>query len=248
MKRWLGSALWLFAACAGTETGNPSFTGALGYDAYSSSSKIALQGSALEGTDALEVQSAWLVLGNVSFVTQAECPSKAPVEHPVPGIGAGDHVAGQAPQSELMLDSGRYCAVLLPIAPADSVKPDIPAELVGHSLWVRGRLPDGRAFELRSALDRALSLRAAENFELDAAHPDVVIGFDVGIWLEGIDTLQVEADADGSILADETHNPELLDRFESQVLKGVGLFRDRDGDGLMDASPTLLARGTPETD
>jgi hypothetical protein len=115
--------------------------------------------------------------------------------------------------------------------------------LRGHSLLVSGRLADGRHFELRSALQRELVLRGDQDFELDGTHPGVLVGFDVALWLAGLDWDGADVDDDGDIIADETHNAALLEGFERQFAHGVSLFRDDDRDGLLDPEPVPLAHG-----
>ncbi|MET0389999.1 MAG: hypothetical protein ABW321_28760 [Polyangiales bacterium] len=236
---WLSGVL---AACAGTETGNPSFDGTIGYDAYSSTTSVALADSALTNA-AVTVDTTWLVLGPLGFLPSQSCANPDKVQTPVPGLGAGDHVGGQAPPTPYALESGLYCGARLPLIHSSDAPSDAPA-LVNHSLLVRGRLADGRTFELRSALREALSLDATEAFTLDAEQAGVLVGFDVGVWLDGLPWDQATAGSDGKIVADETQNTALLERFEARLPAGVALFRDRDRDGLIDDQPIELARGS----
>jgi hypothetical protein len=243
--RALGLALWL-AACAGTETGNPSFDGSLGYDAYTSQPKLVALQSA--GEDAqLVVESAWLVLGDVRFAPRADgkaCDADSASDGPsVPGLGAGDHAATQAPVSPVELSDGRYCGVHLPLQSASELPSAAPPELRGHSLLLLGETRDGRPFRIASALRTELDLRAeADGFELDAERPGVLIGFDVASWLAELDWSQAELDADDRIVVDAEHNALLLAEFEAQFARGVALFRDADGDGLFDAEGSAIAR------
>jgi hypothetical protein len=245
VKRLAWVVCWL-TACAGTETGNPSFRGSLGYDAYSSAPDIAVLQSALTGGQAaaIEVQSAWLVLGDVRFIDQAACSanmSGARV-HDVRGLGAGDHAATQAPPTSFELESGRYCGARLQLLRSDTAPAGGPDELAGHSMLIRGLLRDGRRFELRSAFRPELFLRASNaGFELDSQQSGVLIGFDVAAWLDELDWSDREVDTNGVVLADETHNRALLEAFESRVPAGITLFRDADRDGLLDAQPVPLA-------
>jgi hypothetical protein len=242
-------ALWLLSclcvACAGTETGNPSFAGSLGYDAYSSAPSVALQSVALSGTtqDVTEVQSAWLVLGDVSFLADGPCITYGAINAPVPGLGAGDHVSSQAPPTSFELESGRYCGARVPLFASEETSGDTPPDLSGHSLMLSGKLGDGRSFELRSTRQAPLVLRATRAFELDQRASGVLIGFDVAHWLEDLPWGDAESDDAGVIAIDEGHNAELLRGFEHKLPGGVSLFRDLDGDGLLDEHPTLLATG-----
>jgi hypothetical protein len=246
VKQWSWLlACCLFAGCAGTETGNPSFDGALGYDAYSSAPRVALQQSELSARDPVtDVQATWLVLGDVSFLGDAHCETARPVAAPaVPGLGADDHVGSQAQPTPFELGSGYYCGVRLPLLQTESV-PGAPSELTGHSLMLAGQLEDGRAFELLSRWSDVLVLRAQQGFQLDAAQPDVLIGFDLAHWLDGLDWNAAQIDDSGKIVVDDTHNTELLSAFEQRLPGGVALFRDSDGDGMLDHDPVELARGS----
>lgn len=247
MRRfWCLLWCWLSVACVGTETGNPSFDGSLGYDAYSSAESVSLAASSLAGAVQADVESTWLVLGKVSFVpkTGASCAvsSSADSGPSAPGLGAGDHVKTQAPPTQLALVSGLYCGVKLALDRSPANTKDIPADLIEHSLLVQGRLDDGRSFELLSALEAELPLRSdtSDGFELDADRAGVLIGFDLASWLEGLPWRNA-TDTDGKIVADAAHNPALLAEFEKRLPTGISLFRDADGDGKLDADRVRLA-------
>lgn len=230
-------------ACAGTETGNPSFVGTLGYDAYSGAPSVVGLSMALSAAEdaPLVVDSAWLVLGDVQLRAGADCAA-ARVE--IDGLGAGDHASGQAPPTEFASEPGRFCGVELPFAPpAGGLPEDAPGSLQSESVLVLGQLPDGRAFEVHSALNERLSLRAtAGDFVLDSKHRSVVIGFDVARWLAEL-SWDTAVTTDGSVIVSASSNPELLDQFEAAVPGGVTLFRDHDSDGELDSDPEPLAVG-----
>jgi len=237
---------WLAGGCTGTETGNPSFSGRLGYDAYSSAPGVVALSAALSGenerepSSELSVANAWLVLGDVELLEGAECASQGAHVH---GLGAGDHAAGQAPSTEFELTAGRYCGVRLPLQVGGS---DIPAEapesLHAESVVLRGQLADGRAFELHSRLQEELVLRATDgDFAIDGAHAAVVIGFDVASWLGGLSWQDADVASDGTVWVDADRNPDLLAQFEAALPDGVALFSDADADGLLDAEPMQLA-------
>ena len=234
---------WL-AGCAGTETGNPSFVGKLGYDAYTSAPSVvglsmALQGS---GDSLLTVDNAWLVLGDIELQSGADCNAK---HVDIEGLGAGDHAAGQAPPTEFAGEPGKYCGVRLPLAPSDELPDGAPDSLQTESVFVRGKLPDGRAFEIHSALQESLNLRAtAGDFALDSNHRSVVIGFDVAHWLSEL-SWDDATTFDGSVIVSVLSNRELLEQFEAALPSGVALFRDHDDNGEMDSDPEELAVTKP---
>jgi hypothetical protein len=229
---------WL-TACAGTETGNPSFVGKLGYDAYTSAPAVVGLSMALQGSDdsLLTVDNAWLVLGDVELQSGVDCDA----QHDIEGLGAGDHAAGQAPPTEFASEPGKYCGIRLPFAPSAMLPDGAPASLTTESVLVAGKLPDGREFEIHSKLQESLSLRAtAGEFVLDSKHRSVVIGFDVAHWLSQL-SWDNATTSDGSVIVSESSNRELLEQFEAALPTGVALFRDHDDNGEMDSDPEELA-------
>ena len=237
---WMLHASLLCAAwsgCAGTETGNPSFTGSLGYDAYSSRpDQVALRATAITRVD-----SAWFVLGDVDFATTDECQAMNAAEAHAEGLGPGDHAATQAPPTRFEFGEGNYCQVQLPFEKAAPPPAGAPAELAGQSILIRGALPDGRKFELASTYSGTVRIEApsAPGFVLDEAQPAVVLGFDLATWLGSVEW----PSGSGDVRIDATNNEPLLRAFEARIARGVALFRDEDGDGELDIDPIELARG-----
>ncbi|HKU42582.1 MAG TPA: hypothetical protein VJR89_30700 [Polyangiales bacterium] len=237
--RVLGLGLW-WMGCAGTETGNPSFDGTLGYDAYSSQpAQVALQ--AAQSDAAVVVDAAWLVLGDVRFDGPSGCAETVTAHVDVPGLGAGDHAGTQAPASHAEFTSGRYCRVHLPLQPPAQPPAGAPAQLAGHSMLITGK-QRGEAFRIASALTTPVTLQASDaaGFELDDAQAGVLLGFDVSVWLEDLRWADAPRDESGTRVID-ANAPELLRAFEAHVAEGVKLFRDRDGDGLLDVERQELA-------
>jgi hypothetical protein len=243
-----GTALvWsiLLGACAGTETGNPSFDGSLGYEAYSSAPRVAALTRSDPEPQALRVDHAWLVLGDVELLQGDACGSM-PADGPrIPGLGVGDHAGGHATATRFELAPGQYCGARLPFSLAgDRLPTQAPDSLHAESIELHGELPDGRAFELRSSLQTSVLLRAHDaNFALDGAHAGVLIGFDVAKWLGELDWTQASADEQGRVLVSAEKNAELLRAFEQELPRGIALFRDSDGDGMLDADHTPIADG-----
>jgi hypothetical protein len=247
LLRLLRCVACLLAGCTGgTETGNPSFEGSLGFDAYTSAPSVIALPSALtqSAQTATQIESTWLVLGDVGFVPQEHCAADAAAQH-AQGIGAGDHVGSQAPPEAFELASGRYCGVSLAMLLSERAPTNGPGELVGHSMLIAGTLSDGRAFELLSALRAELFLRSgdAAGFELDAQSSAVLLGFDVAAWLDALPLDSAQVDDDGTVIIDASHNSDVLGSFERQVASGITLFRDLDRDGMLDANPQPLAHG-----
>lgn len=237
----MASALALAAVgCAGTETGNPSFDGSVGYDAYSSApGVVALPAGLARQASQVELDHAWLVLGDVELIAAGHCDANDG-EAQVPGLGAGDHAGGQAPATHSEMSSGFYCGARLPFVNGSASAPAAaPSSVRDHAIVLDGVLSDGRKFELQSADASEVFVRASgPGFAMDAAHPGVVFGFDVAKWLGELDWSSAPGDA---VMIDADHDPELLQAFEARLASGVSLFRDDDQDGVLDADPVLLA-------
>ncbi len=250
--KWLASLLLLWSCsqgCAGTETGNPSFDGSLGYDAYSSSpARVALRTEPPEDEGAVRVDSAWLVLGPVRFAKQGQCEADLSFEYEVEGLGAGDHAGTQAPPSRFNLSTGRYCALRLPFEHTGTPPAGAPEALSGHSILITGARSDGVPFTIASAYGSELAIGG--DFELDDARGSVVIGFDVARWIGDLGWDAAMPDESGTIRIDATNHAALLHRFESHIASGVALFRDEDGDGVLDDArdPRSSVIATAKTD
>lgn len=239
--RVLGLGLWL-VGCAGTETGNPPVDGTLGYDAYSSQpTQVALRSA--EDDAPVVVDAAWLVLGDVRFDRPEHCGQHGSAHVDVPGLGAGDHAGTQAPATQVEFTSGRYCAVRVALQLPKQAPAGAPAELAGHSILITGRA-EGRAFRVASALATPWMLSASDpaGFELDDALSGVLLGFDVNAWLADVRWADVPLDGSGTRIVDAERAPELSAAFDAHVVQGVKLFRDRDGDGLLDDEREELAQ------
>jgi hypothetical protein len=241
VKWFVASVAVCLGGCAGTETGNPSFVGTLGYDAYSSApAQVALQSSKNAGAASVEVSSAWLVLGDVNFLPEGACDGSDTLGH-AKGLGAGDHVGTQAPATRFELFGSQLCGVQLPFKSKDEIPDSAPTELAGNSILITG-IRGGERFRIASSANMSVTLRAdSKGFELDRTHAGLVIGFDVAQWLETFDWTGVRPADNGELVIDET-NPEKLAEFEAHVARGVALFRDQRGDGVLDEGSTPIAR------
>jgi hypothetical protein len=238
---WLSA--YSLAACAGTETGNPSFEGRLAYDAYSSDPSVA----ALSVEDAseaapLRVDSTWLVLGDVHFLAEGACDAAQDGAVHATGIGEGDHAESGHVSTALALPEGRYCGVRLPLERARSaVAANVPDALAEHSVLIEGTLADGTPLRLRSARQEPLVLRSEQPFRFSADAAAVVIGFDVATWLRDVDWSAAERADDGSIAIDVDHNRALFDVFDAALLEGTALFADPGESGAIDEAQRLAS-------
>jgi hypothetical protein len=242
--RWALLAATL-TACAGTETGNPSFAGELAYNTHASDPAVAALRTSEGGA---QVDSAWLVLGDARFVDAAHCERRDEVEFNVQGLGAGDHATPAAAVSEFQLEVGDYCGLELPLirAAAGELPDDAPAQLEGHSIVIEGEGADGRPFRIESGAELPLFLAADDgSFLMDADGAQVLVGFDVSVWLSDVDLSSATASDDGVVVVSSDSNSGLLDAFEQNLPRGVALFRDPEGQRVVDEAGAELAHGAP---
>lgn len=239
---WVLCALSVAACNSGTETGNPSLTGALSYTGYSSKpSDFGVR----DGGSLANIESAWLDLDAVSVSPDGECGIEGGEAFVVPALGVGDHAAGGHNFTPFAAKAGTFCSVNLPFArvPSRGNGGSLPDELPGNSLLITGSLADGTPFSIASSATPVVELRAeGAGFALSADQADAVIVFDFAAWLDGVDFESADR-SDGAIVISADSNASLLSTFEQNLAAGVTLYRDRDGDGLIDVDAELLARG-----
>jgi hypothetical protein len=210
--------------CAGTETGNPSSQGELAYDAYSSDvARVALRssGGSYEPGRAV-VDAAWLVMGDFTLTRGCAAPASVLDAHAT-GIGEGDHAAGGRVVTALTLEAGEYCGAHVPLLRAAAANAAGP-ELRDHSIMIDGVAPNGRTFRLRSRMAGAIDLHGQAPFAIGPGHDQVLIGFDLAVWLAAVPWDEAVVAA-GVIEIDGANNPALLAAFEAAVARGTGLYR-----------------------
>lgn len=219
------------SACAGgTETGNPPFTATLSYAAYSSNETVSLRSAGAPRV----VQSVWLDLAAVSLRADPACGSSRLESTSVPALGIGDHAAGAHNFTSFAGRAERYCGLELPLLRAPS-SASAPPEYTGLSVLLTGTLADGTPYRIASRVTPTVRLVADDqNFELSGAESHLLVAFDVGAWLAGVDLESAERVAEG-IHVSETENPALLSVFEANLASGVALYRDA-GDGKLQSA------------
>lgn len=230
------------ACIGGTETGNPPFQAELSYTASSSMPAVI---SVREPSGQAVVDNAWLDLDSVSLIGAGSCAQVEPNALAVPALGIGDHAAGQHNATVFFVDPGNYCALELPftLAPPGQVRDGVPPDLARHSIMLGGTLADGTPFTLLSAATPRVRLSAdSGSFELSPNAARTLIVFDVAEWLADLDWAAATR-VDGELRISADDNPALLARFESNLARGIALFRDADGDGKLDEHPVRLAHG-----
>jgi hypothetical protein len=138
-----------------------------------------------------------------------------------------------------------YCSVELPFVRAASgdVKGNVPAELEGHSIMLAGTLADGSPFSVLSKTTPVARLVAdSRSFELSVSHSKLLVAFDVAAWLSALDWASATK-RNGAVFVSASENSALLADFEARLASGIAVYRDDDGDGVLDERPERLAHG-----
>lgn len=236
------SGALLAVACTASETGNPVAERTMALRGRSSDASIQL-GPARAA--ALTVARAFIVLDDVRFEHGAQCDDGDEREADIPGPIIVDLVADPAPLP-LALEDAAYCRVRVRLDRAEDVPSGAPAALEDASIVLEGSLPGGAPFVIRSRREPEAEVRSrAEPFELTRATSALILAFDVGRWLEGVDLERAEASGDGVIRVDDDRNDDLLERFEDNVERAMELFDDRNRDGVLDDDDVPLASSDP---
>ncbi|MDD9945235.1 MAG: hypothetical protein OXU20_29600 [Myxococcales bacterium] len=227
------AALAWVTGCAATETGNPVAMQRLALTAVSSAAQVQLEPG---GNAEVLVEEAWIVLGDVRFIPGNDCDSghddAGRVD--ISGPTVVELLSDPAPLS-FEVEDREYCRVRLPLERADEVPRSAPEALEDHAVVLIGSLADGTPFEVRSRDKREAEVRSrSEPFRLGGAEAGLLLAFDVGRWLEGLDLAGAEDDGDGRIVIDDDDNRDLLDQFEQNMREALELFRDLDEDGQLD--------------
>lgn len=235
----VGALMPLLAGCTGgTETGNPSITGQLSYTGVSSApTEIGVR----EGGDVATVRAAWFSLDRVTVSAAGECGISGDDEFVVDALGIGDHAAGIHNVTAFEAVAGAFCSVEVPFVAVPADEEAAPVELRGHVVVLAGELADGTPFVIQSDEPALVRLQAAgRGFELSSNAADALIAFDFATWLADVDLASASVEA-GQVALSETSNTALLREVEARLAKGVALYRDSDGDGVIDGEPELLA-------
>lgn len=233
-------ALPCVACNSGTETGNPSFGGALSYTGYSSKPD---DYGVREGGALATVESVWLDLDTVRVSPEGPCGIDEGDAFTAPALGVGDHAAGAHNFTPFATTAGAFCSFDLPFLriPASAKQAGLPVDARGQSVLFVGRLRDGTPFSIASTATPVVQLHGeGSGFALSADQSDLLLAFDFAAWLEGLDFDAAER-VDGRIVISASSNSQLLDAFEANLALGVALYRDGDGDGQLDPEAEPLA-------
>lgn len=228
--RLLLASACMSAACAASETGNPVEGQTLSLTARSSDAHVSAgepKGAAADVT----VSAAWIVIKEVRFVRSAVCDRGQDAEVSIEGPIVAELVA-EPTVLDLAVEDASYCRVRAPLDRAERVPDFAPDELQDAAIVVEGTRSDGTPFVIRSEATPDAELRSrGAPFSLSSARASLVLAFDLGRWLQGVDLDAAKPDARGVVRIDDDHHRALLDRFEDNVEAAMELFDDVDHDG-----------------
>ena len=259
---WMASA-WIVggaAGCMGTEVGNPQD------DAVVS---VRFQGL-LSGPgpqtlpSGLVIEEAWLTIGQLELWSGvASAPGRSPAPTPAPSRCDGpkttlmqahtfaELVSAQALPGPIedRAQATQYCLVKLKLAlpqPNEALPAGVPSALRDYTVFVRGKRPDGVAFEVRVRDTSLLWLGAmtGESFALDGPERALLMTFALEEWLD-VEALNAQTpSAQGLVVLDSDGPRSVLVRELMRRLRtSARLHRDDNADGLLQPGEAALARG-----
>lgn len=188
-----------------------------------------------DATAQIDVEAAWVSIQGFRLHAASACrqPPVTSVDGPLTADLITGHATGPGP--DVAVRPGSFCAIDVVWRRSRERTDGAPPELRRASILIVGKRADGVAFTLRSRIDTASRL-VATDLEGFAVPPDgiaIVLAADVARWFEGIDLTTADIDVKGTtqtIRVDAESNPALLERFESNLGLGLGVFTASDDD------------------
>jgi len=209
------------AACSGTETGNPG-TARVAFGLRASDPALVSVGSDGSGN---RVEALLLAVDQAALIGCDARSGATPLfEEPV----VVDLVRG----TDVVIPAGEYCGIRVTLAPRHLPAVVEAPAIEEATVAAHGVRADGVPFTIASRTP--LSIVAEDGpFEVQDGD-DLVLAFDVSVWLNG-GVLEGAVVVDGRATIDGTGNSAA--QFDQQV--AAGLFRDRDGDGAIEPDETI---------
>lgn len=227
--------------CVGTETGNPTVTAEFALNTHSSAPNLV---SLRDGDAPLVVQEVWLSLGAIALREGTNCADATELFSSAP-LGAADHAHPDSALTDFELPAGNYGCMSAALVVAQGTLPEAaPAELAGRSMLIRAVLDGTTPVTVTTDAEIQVPIAAlAGSFSLRSDQTSFFLGFDVAKWLAPLDLAEAEFEADGSVRISSSENKPLYEKFVINVPSGLELYRDVDGDGMLDEAPELLGIG-----
>ncbi len=237
MKRLalLVSAVVVATGCigAGTETGNPPRYADVELALAAPDVAPARNGLTADPLTGARITEAWISVERVKFVEAERCDTAGETENHFERPIVADLAAAPVARVIEGLPVTAYCQVLVRLGRADAAD-GVPAELVGHSVLLRGTRADGTPFQLRSRRQPDADVRNdAAPFPLEEGLNALLLALDAKAWLAAVD-LDAAVVEGGAITIEDDRNEDLLDAFEGSMARQLSLHEDADGDHDLD--------------
>ena len=219
--------LFLLCSCAGTETGNPSLTRQASLSMVlksndTSAAQICPANGACTGAG-LNIQSAWLAtdyLEALSCVGQDDSglpPTAWDLLHPL--------------ARNFDTQIADFCGFHFVTRLADSGLGNVPAELIGASIWLRATRADNVVVDVQSP---AIIDVAKVDPSQPLSNAKLIVALDAAAWLNGIDVNSLIAGSDGVARVSSTSNALVLQQVDQQTGDNAILRNEEADDGVTD--------------
>ncbi len=212
-----------------TETGNPELNVELRVSGTSTDERVAV-----DAVPELEVLGAYVIVDDVRLVEAEGCDTPTEIEHEAEGPFPVDLLATPT-LVEIPAVSTEYCRLRVRLDRADGTPSGFPSGMDDHAVYIEGTRADGVPFVLRSREKFEVDLRSeSAPFSVEEGREQLVLAFDLGGWLAGLDLAGASPGGDGTVRVDEDNNESILEDFEERVEGMLELYEDDDGDGEVD--------------
>ena len=218
----------------GTDVGNGFTTVELELAAVTKP-KTTAQAITLE--DGVVIQHIYFVIAEISLERRegGECEDSGEVDLHGPFVAdlTGAGIIGGAPSFPKVGDAFCELKVGYHRLEADDAPAGAPVEALDRSVFVTGQRADGTPFTIASRRDDEMELTAGPkgSFSLAKGLNRLFLAFELQSWISAVDLNSL---GDKPIVIDNSNNADRLLLFEKAVEQSARLFRDDDGDGVLD--------------
>ena len=139
------------------------------------------------------------------------------------------------------VEEGSYSEVDVKLSPDESL--DAACPLAGESVYLAGSVSCGGAdipFTFVSALDEEIEIEGPNAFVVgDDPLEELIVLFQLDLWLDGVDLCSAEVGDDGAIRIDEENNSSLQAEIEANISSSLDAGEDEDGDNELEDDEDL---------
>lgn len=231
------AAAAIVPGCSGTSVGNPP-----GADV-----KLAVVGTgqvdgpsvskmAIDIGEGVVIKEAWVALTEIGLKATGTCGIGGDSVD-APGPIAAELVTGsiypEAPLWERPPDES-YCAFRARMSPLGDTISNVPLDLLGYSVLVRGERGDGTPFEAQVDVMDLIQITGSKgpDFRLGAGLVGIILAFDLGAWFNPAELAAAQA-TDGKVVINATTNKEIEKSLRQRIPTSSRLFSDANGDGRL---------------